>query len=51
MIRKLMQSIREFKLFSLLSALFVVVEFVMEVLIAILMAKVSDEGVDWGGCI
>ena len=31
MIRKLMQSIREFKLFSLLSPLFVVLEVVMEV--------------------
>ena len=39
MIRKLMQSIREFKLFSLLSPLFVVLEVVMEVVIPILMAK------------
>lgn len=33
MIRKLMQSIREFKLFSLLPPLFVVLEVVMEVVI------------------
>ena len=35
MIRKLMQSIREFKLFSLLSPLFVVLEVVMEVVIPV----------------
>lgn len=42
MIRKLMQSIREFKLFSLLSPLFVVLEVVMEVVIPLLMAKLID---------
>lgn len=46
MIRKLMQSIREFKLFSLLSPLFVVLEVVMEVVIPILMAKLIDDGID-----
>ena len=45
MIRKLMQSIREFKLFSLLSPLFVVLEVVMEVVIPILMAKLIDDGI------
>ena len=49
MIRKLMQSIREFKLFSLLSPLFVVLEVVMEVVIPILMAKLSDDGIDGSG--
>ena len=42
MIRKLMQSIREYKLSSLLSPLFVVLEVVMEVVIPILMAKLID---------
>ena len=49
MIRKLMQSIREFKLFSLLSPLFVVLEVVMEVVIPLLMAKLIDEGIDGAG--
>ena len=49
MIRKLMQSIREFKLFSLLSPLFVVLEVVMEVVIPILMAKLIDNGIDGSG--
>ena len=49
MIRKLMQSIREFKLFSLLSPLFVVLEVVMEVVIPILMAKLIDDGIDGSG--
>ena len=50
MIRKLMQSIREFKLFSLLSPLFVVLEVVMEVVIPILMAKLIDDGIDGRFC-
>ena len=45
MIRKLMQSIREYKLSSLLSPLFVVLEVVMEVVIPILMAKLIDDGI------
>ncbi|WP_455254969.1 ABC transporter ATP-binding protein [Ruminococcus sp.] len=49
MIRKLMQSIREFKLFSLLSPLFVVLEVIMEVVIPILMAKLIDDGIDGSG--
>ena len=49
MIRKLMQSIREFKLFSLLSPLFVVLEVVMEVVIPLLMAKLIGEGIDGAG--
>lgn len=49
MIRKLMQSIREYKLSSLLSPLFVVLEVVMEVVIPILMAKLIDDGIDGGG--
>lgn len=49
MIRKLMQSIREYKLSSLLSPLFVVLEVVMEVVIPILMAKLIDDGVDGDG--
>lgn len=49
MIRKLMQSIREYKLSSLLSPLFVVLEVVMEVVIPILMAKLIDDGIDGNG--
>ncbi len=49
MIVKLMKSIREFKLFSLLSPLFVVLEVVMEVVIPLLMAKLIDEGIDGAG--
>ena len=49
MIRKLMQSIREYKLSSLLSPLFVVLEVVMEVVIPILMAKLIDNGIDGDG--
>ena len=49
MIRKLMQSIREFKLFSLLSPLFVVLEVVMEVVIPIPMAQLIDDGIDGSG--
>lgn len=49
MIRKLMHSIREYKLSSLLSPLFVVLEVVMEVVIPILMAKLIDDGIDGDG--
>ena len=49
MIRKLMQSIREYKLSSILSPLFVVLEVVMEVVIPILMAKLIDDGIDGDG--
>lgn len=49
MIRKLMQSIREYKLSSLLSPLFVVLEVVMEMVIPILMAKLIDDGIDGDG--
>ena len=49
MIRKLMQSIWEYKLSSLLSPLFVVLEVVMEVVIPILMAKLIDDGIDGDG--
>lgn len=49
MIRKLMQSIREYKLSSLLSPLFVVLEVIMEVVIPILMAKLIDDGIDGDG--
>ena len=49
MIRKLMQSIREYRLSSILSPLFVVLEVVMEVVIPILMAKLIDDGIDGDG--
>lgn len=49
MVRKLMRSIREYKLASLLSPLFVVLEVVMEVIIPFLMAKLIDEGIDGDG--
>ena len=48
MIKKLMKSIREYKLASILTPLFVSLEVVLEVLIPFLMAKLIDDGV-YGG--
>lgn len=49
MIRKLIRSVREYKLPSLLSPVFVILEVVMEVVIPILMAMLIDEGIDGDG--
>lgn len=49
MIRKLIRSVREYKLPSLLSPVFVILEVVMEVIIPILMAILIDEGIDGDG--
>lgn len=49
MIRKLIRSVREYKLPSLLSPVFVILEVVMEVIIPILMAMLIDEGIDGDG--
>lgn len=49
MIRKLMRSIREYRLVSLLSPIFVTMEVAMEVIILFLMAKLIDEGIDGDG--
>ena len=46
MIKKLSACIREFKLPSLLSPLFVSLEVLMEVLIPFLMGKLIDNGID-----
>ena len=46
MIKRLSQSIREFKLPSFLSPLFVSLEVLMEVLIPFLMGKLIDNGID-----
>lgn len=46
MIKRLSQSIREFKLPSLLSPLFVSLEVLMEVLIPFLIGKLIDNGID-----
>lgn len=46
MIQKLVRSIREYTLPSLLSPLFVILEVVMEVVIPILMAMLIDKGID-----
>lgn len=48
MIRRLMKSIREYKLPSLLSPFFVFLEVIMEVLIPLLMSKLIDYGIDKG---
>ena len=48
MIRKLAESIREYKKDAILTPLFVAVEVVLEVLIPLLMAKIIDEGVYMG---
>ncbi len=48
MIRKLMQSIREYKLASLLAPITVTFEVIMEVIIPFLMARLIDYGIDAG---
>jgi len=48
LVKKLMQSIREYKLPSILAPLTVIMEVVMEVVIPFLMAKLIDEGIDAG---
>ena len=48
MIKKLAQSIREFKKDSILSAIFMCFEVTMEVVIPILMANLIDYGIDKG---
>ena len=48
MIRKLMKSIRQYKLPSILSPVFVALEVVMEVLIPYYMADLLDKGVNAG---
>ncbi len=49
MIRKLMRSIREYKIQSILSPVFVILESVMETLIPLLMAQLIDKGIDGDG--
>ncbi|MBQ2468308.1 MAG: ABC transporter ATP-binding protein [Clostridia bacterium] len=48
MIRKLLRSVREFKINSILAPIFVSMEVVMEVLIPFLTARLIDEGIDRG---
>ena len=48
MIRKLMQSIREYKTASLLAPFFVALEVVLEVIIPLLMANLIDDGIYQG---
>ncbi len=48
MIRKLLRSVREFKLNSILAPLFVSLEVVLEVLIPFFTARLIDEGIDRG---
>lgn len=48
MIKKLLESVREYKKDSLLSPLFVMLEIVMEVIIPLLMAYLIDYGIDKG---
>ncbi len=48
MIRKLLRSVREFKINSILAPVFVSLEVVMEVLIPFLTARLIDEGIDRG---
>jgi ABC-type multidrug transport system fused ATPase/permease subunit len=45
MIKKLAKSIREYKKESILSALFITVEVIMEVLIPLVMAYLIDDGI------
>ena len=46
MIKKLLQSVREFKLMSILTPIFMIGEVVMEVVIPLLMAKLVDDGIN-----
>ena len=46
MLKRLSQSIREFRLPSVLSPVFVSLEVLMEVLIPFLMGKLIDNGID-----
>lgn len=48
MIKKLLQSVREFKKDSLFAPLFVSLEVVMETVIPLLMARLIDQGIDAG---
>ena len=48
MIRKLLRSVREFRINSILAPIFVSMEVVMEVLIPFLTARLIDEGIDRG---
>ncbi len=48
MIRKLMESIREYKKPAILAPIFITLEVVMEVIIPLFMAKLIDEGIDGG---
>ena len=48
MIRKLLRSVREFRINSILAPIFVSLEVVMEVLIPLLTARLIDEGIDRG---
>ncbi len=47
MIKKLAKSIREFKLASFLSPVFIAGEVIMEVIIPVVMAKLLDEGINY----
>ena len=48
MLKKLSESIRQYKKDSLLAPMFMVLEVVMEVIIPLLMASLIDLGVDAG---
>ncbi|MCD8148305.1 MAG: ABC transporter ATP-binding protein/permease, partial [Clostridiales bacterium] len=48
MVRKLMQSLREYKKAAILTPVFVIVEVVMEILIPYVMASLIDDGIEAG---
>ena len=48
MIKKLMQSVREYKKASILTPLFVIFEVVLEVLIPFIMSRLIDQGIEAG---
>jgi ATP-binding cassette subfamily B protein len=48
MIKKLLQSVREYKKASILAPVYVVAEVVLEVLIPFIMARLIDQGIDAG---
>ena len=48
MIKKLAKSVREYKKESILSALFITIEVIMEVFIPLVMAYLIDDGINAG---
>ena len=46
MIKKILKSVREYKLLSILTIVFIFLEVILDVLIPILMTKITDDGIN-----